>query len=373
MLKKLLFILNILFAVPLLLSYLTTHISPAVFYPVAFLGLAYPFLIAANVIFICFWLIAWKKQVFISLIAILSGWNHLGKFIELNLKPQHQEREKGIKIMSFNVRVFDLYNWTGNTETRNKIFELIREEAPDIICFQEFFYSEKKDYFNTRDTLLQFQEAKNVHAEYTKTVLDTHHFGIATFSRFPIVGKGKVALASMGNNLCIFSDIKINGDTFRIYNAHLASIHFARSDYKFLDEIAQVETGEQVKGIRQIIKRIKVALIKRASQADAISKHISESPYRVIFCGDFNDTPLSYAYSTISNNLKDAFVESGNGTGATYIGKFSPFRIDYILHSKSLVSSGFETIPEELSDHYPISCIIHHANSSSREIGEHHK
>lgn len=358
MFKKIIFILNILFSFSLLLSYLAGYINPSVFYPIAFFGLAYPFILAANIFFVLLWLLAWKKQIFVSLFTITIGWTHLGKFIEINLDKTTNQNSPGIKVMSFNVRVFDLYNWTGNTKTRNKIFDLVKDESADIICFQEFFYSEKKDYFNTLDTLRQLQEAKFFHTEFTKTVLDTHHFGIATFSKFPIINKGKVELASIGNNLCIFSDIKINSDTVRIYNAHLASLHFAKSDYKFLDEIAQVETGEQMKGIRQILKRIKIALIKRSAQADAISKHVSESPYRVIFCGDFNDTPLSYAYSTISNNLKDAFVESGNGIGATYIGKISPFRIDYILHSESLVSLGFETIPEELSDHYPISCMI---------------
>lgn len=358
MIKKIIFILNIFFSVSLLLSYLAACVNPSLFYLLAFFGLAYPFFLVINIIFVLFWLLTWKRQIFVSLASILIGWSHLGKFIEVNPDQNNNGSGQKIKIMSFNVRVFDLYNWTGNTKTRNKIFDLLKDESADIICFQEFFYSEKKNYFNTLDTLLQIQEAKNFHTEFTKTVLDTHRFGIATFSKFPILNRGKVEFATIGNNLCIYSDIKINEDTIRVYNAHLASLHFARSDYKFLDEIAQVETGEQMKGIRQILKRIKEAFIKRASQADAISKHISESPYRVILCGDFNDTPHSYAYSTISGNLKDAFTESGNGIGATYIGRISPFRIDYILHSQSLFSSGFETIPEELSDHYPISCTI---------------
>ncbi len=358
MIKKLLLILNIFVALSLLLSYLAPLTSPTVFSLIEFFGLAYPFILGLNFLFVFIWLFTWKKQIFISLIPVLLGWNQVGKFTQIHLNQKENLSGDEIKIMSFNVRVFDLYNWTGNTQTRNKIFSLVKEESADILCFQEFFYSEQKNYFNTLDTLLQFQKAKFFHAEYTKTVLDTHHFGIATFSRFPIIKRGKVEFASMGNNICIFSDIKINNDTIRVYNAHLASLHFAKSDYKFLDEIAQVETGEQMKGIKQIYFRIKIALEKRTRQADAIALHISNSPYPVIFCGDFNDTPMSYAYATISNKLKDAFMESGNGFGTTYIGKFSPFRIDYILHSKSLGSSGFETIPEELSDHYPISCNI---------------
>ena len=37
----------------------------------------------------------------------------------------------------------------------------------------------------------------------------------------------------------------------------------------------------------------------RVSEALKIKKHINKSPYPVIVCGDFNDTPLSYTYSTL--------------------------------------------------------------------------
>ena len=73
------------------------------------------------------------------------------------------------------------------------------------------------------------------------------------------------------------------------------------------------------------MKRLKRAFVKRAKQADLIEASINTSPYPVIVCGDFNDTPCSYAYNTISTTLKDAFVESGNGFGRSYIGAFPSF------------------------------------------------
>ena len=94
-------------------------------------------------------------------------------------------------------------------------------------------------------------------------------------------------------------------------------------------------------GLKNILVRLKGAFKKRAVQSTAVSNHISNCPYPVLLCGDFNDTPISYSYSEIlSNNLKDAFVESGKGLGMTYIGAFPSLRIDYILHSKSIVSKG---------------------------------
>ena len=44
-----------------------------------------------------------------------------------------------LKVMSFNVRLFDLYNWSQN-EKQNQIISFIKKENPDIICFQEYYY-----------------------------------------------------------------------------------------------------------------------------------------------------------------------------------------------------------------------------------------
>lgn len=109
---------------------------------------------------------------------------------------------------------------------------------------------------------------------------------------------------------------------------------------------------------QRIISRLNNAYIKRSKQVEIILSKIEQSPYPVLVCGDFNDTPVSYTYRKMTKELWDAFVESGNGTGSTYIGMFPFLRIDYILHSKELNAYQFETHSEELSDHHAISCII---------------
>jgi endonuclease/exonuclease/phosphatase family metal-dependent hydrolase len=78
----------------------------------------------------------------------------------------------------------------------------------------------------------------------------------------------------------------------------------------------------------------------------------------VIVCGDFNDTPASFCYHTISSDLQDAFLTAGWGTGPTYAGFLLPYRIDYILCDKRFWVGHYQTICEKYSDHYPISCMI---------------
>jgi endonuclease/exonuclease/phosphatase family metal-dependent hydrolase len=344
----------------LLLSYLAPYVSPFIFWPLAFFGIAYPIFLILNLLFVIYWLILWRMRFLYSFITILVGINMLFGYVQFNLKktPDSAIRAKHkLKFMSFNTKLFDLYNWSHNLETRSKIFDLLKSESPDIICMQEFYTSDKGPMQNL-DTLVKFQRAKFFHSEYMVTLRGTDHWGMATFSSYPIVNRGHIDFNVQGNNGCIYTDIKIDEDTIRVYNTHLQSMHFSYRDYKYVESVLDAKELGEMNASRTILRRLKWAFRRRAGQADIISEHIRACRYPVIVCGDFNDTPASYTYHTLSKGMKDAFLESGNGFGQTYYGKFPSFRIDYVLHSKSILSWDFRTIISDLSDHYPVCCSI---------------
>ena len=57
--------------------------------------------------------------------------------------------------MSYNVRLFDLYNWNENKESKAQIMSLINEVNPDVLCIQEYYFTEdKKLAFNTRNYII---------------------------------------------------------------------------------------------------------------------------------------------------------------------------------------------------------------------------
>lgn len=253
--------------------------------------------------------------------------------------------------------LFDLYNWSKNKETRSSILGSLTDIDPDILCLQEFYTSEEKGDYNNIDTLESMFNTKYYHVEYTITLRELDHWGMATFSKFPIVNQGKLLFNNTNsNNMCIYTDILVNKDTIRVYNIHLQSISFSQQDTEFLEDIiSDKDPKDEVKKSKNILRRLKRAFIKRTRQVEMIALHIKTCKYKIILCGDFNDTAASFAYQKLSKNLKDAFIEKGNGFGRTYAGKWPQFRIDYILHDKKLKCLKYQRSQETYTDHFPIT------------------
>ncbi len=356
---RLFLILNGLLVISLLLAYLASRVNPDSFPFLAFFGIAYPVILLLNVLFILIWMAAGRWWFLLSLATVMLGYSQLRALYEFpHRREQAKPTDPQLSILNYNVRLFDLYNWSKNKETRNKIFDFLKSTDADIYCFQEFFHNDD-GYFPIVDTLKTLLQTNFAKTDYFLTVNKSNHFGIATFSRYPIINSGKISLEEKSQNYTLFTDLVIREDTVRIYNVHLQSIHFSYEDYDFYAEIGKKNDKEELKkGSGKILKKLYRAFKKRGMQADHLARHIENSPYPVIVCGDFNDTPSSYTYRVLSRNLNDAFVEKGKGFGKTYRGIFPSFRIDYILYSDELHCLEYQRPDVDYSDHYPLISVF---------------
>lgn len=359
-LTRLLLIINQFFILALLLVYLGARINPAQFWPIAFPGLAYPLLLLINLGFVVLWLLQLKPYFLLSLATILLGWGQVQSFFQYNsINKPLPDKGTNISVLSYNVQVFDLYNygpqWQHNFTRRNQIFQFLEKHDFDIICFQEFVH-DKSGSFKTLDTLPTFLGAQNAHTGLIRSSKNINFFGLATFTRYPIVHKGEIRFDTQTANTCIYTDMVINQDTIRVYNVHFESIGLSPEDYLFMENITNTDlmTDRQhlQKGVN-ILARIRDAFQKRAVQLEQVASHIESSPYPVILAGDFNDTPASWAYRRMTRQLQDSF-RSGKGIGQTFIGSLPGFRIDFILHSDTFTPYNFTTGSEKYSDHHPI-------------------
>lgn len=342
--------------VGMVLAVISTLVSPATLSWMAFFGLTYLFWLIVSLVGLVYSIVR-KRWFFVGLVVVTLGftWNQVSSTFQVR-GASHEipeiSMDHSLNVMSYNVRLFDLYNWTEGSATRDKIFEFLADNPADVLCFQEFYHTDRKGVFETRDTLVQFLGNKHFHEKYTHEMNGKQYFGVVTFSKYPIVNRGEMPFASDVNNFCIYTDVLVDEDTIRVYNAHMASIRFQKEDYKAIEE------GPNKDEAIRLADRLKKAFVKRASQAEKIRAHMSESPYPVVVCGDFNDTPVSYAYNQLSADLNDCFIENGSGLGSTYIGAIPGFRIDYILHEPSLKNTWFYTHQQKESDHRPIQAVF---------------
>jgi vancomycin resistance protein VanJ len=325
---KIVFFFNSIIAAILLLSYLLPYVAPKSFAFLSVLSLAVPLLIILNALFVVFWLLKVKKQLLLSLLVLLLGFNHVTSLYKFT-SSRNVENENNLSIMNYNVRLFNLYNWIPQVDVETQIVNLIKTELPDVICFQEYQPQQSVD--------LSFYKYKYEKLSETKI-----KYGQAIFSMYPIIESGSIAFPNTANN-AIYADIVKHKDTIRIYNVHLQSLRIDK-------DVENLNTEDS----ERLFKRISETFKKQQLQTELFKKHKDKSPYKMIICGDFNNTAFSYVYKEIKGDLVDAFQEAGNGFGRTFDFKYFPIRIDFILVDKAFKINGFKTLEDKLSDHYPI-------------------
>lgn len=341
-----LLLLNVVAVAGIAVASVSVYISPEKTWLPALFGMAYPYLLVVNMVFMILWVIIKPKFIIVSLVAIVAGFNHISNYIQFSGK---KTEEAGIRVTSYNVKYF-----MGNTEFPNKenadhIINFLRQNNADIICLQEVRLN-KRQIFDIRNTRLP--QVNHLQLAHT-----SHAGGPLTMTRYPIVYMGEIRFKNSGN-MIIYTDMLIDSDTVRVYNCHLQSYRFRQAEINSIDSINFDNHTKTKEKLREISVKFRAALIKRAEQAATLREHLDQCRYPVIVCGDFNDTPVSFTYRTVKGNLADSFTQSGKGTANTYNGKLPSFRIDYILHSPKFDSFNFEVSTMNHSDHYPISCVL---------------
>ncbi|WP_143308457.1 endonuclease/exonuclease/phosphatase family protein [Chitinophaga vietnamensis] len=366
------FFLIINFAVVLLFlgACLAPYVSPAWFWPISFLTLAFPFLLGLLVIFLIGWLFFNYKYALLSFIAMLLGWKSINAFIAFNMPSGNKPGppDATITVMSYNVSQFGLYRERDSKYNRQAMFALIKKQEPDIACFQDFYTAERKNDFNNREDI-----SKEMNLPYRFFSSDFNrngmqHWGSIIYSKYPIIASDKVKM-SVGplSESLIYADIVREEDTIRIVNMHLESYRFNEKDYNAIRKIKnQEDTG--LVATKSIVQKMREAYIRRSQQADIVGDFIRQSPYPVIVCGDFNDTPASYTYFTIKGGLQDAFLQKGWGIGRTFAGLAPTLRIDYIFASTDFKVNSFRKINSDLSDHYPVMANLSITGNGRAEV-----
>ena len=303
------------------------------------LGLLFPFLVLAAICCILSGILLKSRWALLPAGLLLLGASPLSHYIAFR-QPDRTADGRHIRLVTYNVMGFAGKN-------RQAILDFLHATEADIICLQETpgqIGNLLKDDFQS--------------LPYRAQPCSSHRGPIITLSRWPILASGSIAFEEGSTGDAMFCDIKVEDDTLRIYTLHLQSYGLDRGETVFIDTMhLAVRDSAQWIRLKELGMALTNGMVRRSLQADAIHSHLESSPYPVIVCGDFNDTPQSYTYQRIKGRLQDAFSSSGKLLGGTYRirGRYA-LRIDYFLCDRLFKVSGFQTPHLNCSDHYPVCC-----------------
>ncbi len=333
----LILLVNWIFIIALLMSYVATFINPRIFSVPQLFSIIFPILLIINVLFVFYWIWRWKKYFLYSLIAVLLGLGFV--YRTFNFSRPERIYPSSFSVMSYNVRLFNVYKWDGDRYTDGDIFELVRSKHPDILCLQEFLDNKKIH------SLAKFKKLYPYYAiSYNNKDFKA---GEAIFSRYRILHN--MRLKNQGRTFAIVADIKLDDRIARVIDVHLRSVAFEYKDYNSLDSLKFSN-----RRLQHIIYKLTSGYRFRQQEVKILSRVIDTSSRPIILCGDFNDPPLSFTYTRIARHLTDAFTVAGMGLGNTYREYFPILRIDYIFVSDEFRILDFRRIKVRYSDHYPV-------------------
>lgn len=320
--------LNMVLIVLTFVAYILPFLAPKLFPFLSVLTLILPLMLILNFIFFIYWLLQLKRQMLFSGLVLLLGITFINKFYKFSETVLPNEKDD-FTLMSYNVRMFNVYDWMPDKGIPEKIREFVKDKNPDILCIQE--YSKRgSEFFSNYKYKFIFQEKGRT--------------GQAIYSKFPILNTGDLQFPDTGNNV-IFADIRKGKDTIRVYSMHMQSIKISPDIHERIDEEKS----------KIIFKRLSYAFKEQQHQAELLQKHKNDCSYPMIICGDLNNSAFSYVYRSVKGKMNDAFEEAGSGFGKSYNYKYYPARIDYVFTDKSIVVKEFKNYQDFVnSDHFPI-------------------
>ena len=181
----------------MLLAYLCPFVHPSDFWILPFFGLAYPVILLFTFLVLMYWIIMKSRMSFLVILVLIFGGKLHFRTVSMPFGTEENKQNDStpvLKITSYNVRLFDLYEWSDAAKyvNRNNIFKYVHDQNSDVICFQEFYHQDRPTKFPTRDTLKGLLETPFCHEKYSHKLEGRQNFGIAMLSKYQMISRGDI-------------------------------------------------------------------------------------------------------------------------------------------------------------------------------------
>ena len=340
---------NVATVAVMLMTGFADHLSPVDHPLLCCAGMAFPLFLLLNLTFLLFWLTFKWHMAWIPITGFLLAYVPISIYMPVN--PPKDVPDGAIKLISYNVCSYGgNYKYAQGFEA---VYDYLCQQRADIVCLQEDVDSWRRYVMDRYQKIYPYNDTTVFSSN--KTSMN----GVGIHTRFPILRKERIHYESRANGSVAYF-LLVDGDTVIVINNHLESTHLTREDRtRYADMLKGELERDTVRAESMLLlEKIGSAAAIRAPQADALHRYVEQHrQYPIIVCGDFNDTPISYARRVVAQGLTDCFVKAGRGLGLSYNQKGFFFRIDHVL-----CSADFEPVDckvdgkIDFSDHNPVLC-----------------
>ena len=331
------------------LSVANAYIDPQKFIWTTMFGLAFWEIFFFNVAVLLLLLLLWSNKVWIAVLSMLIAIPGLGKSYSFGTKVK---ADNSIRIMSYNVHNFrHLDGEMEREDFANQVMAMVREQGPDILCCQEF------SGFKSDVTRVQciYDFAESVGFQYVYFNKKRNYGGNVVFSKYPIVKADEESGFGQENTYGVMVEVDAGEKgKFHVANVHLLSYAITDNEIDILMNSTERPDNLDTIG-KTVLHKLSYAFKLRSDELQRVLTGMPPVEGPVVFCGDFNEPPLSYNYRQIQKaGFVDTFTKVGHGIKPTYAGRLPLLRIDYIWSKDGVTPLSFKRHRWKASDHYPI-------------------
>ncbi|MBQ9559458.1 MAG: endonuclease/exonuclease/phosphatase family protein [Bacteroidaceae bacterium] len=300
----------------------TTWVNPAFHPRMAVAGLLFPFFLFLNLLFLPFWLLFRPRLLVVPVVGMAICGGYILDYFPVSLSSHGASDEADVvTVMQWNA--YDFHSYPRDSVGAG--FAYLEESGADIICLQEYGFQNRR-YQEYHDSL----RARGYNLRQGNVLR-------CVMTRYPILSCDTVKAETQRHNGSEAYHLLIGGDTVTLVNAHLECYRFSEDDKdEYGSMLNQRSKGKFKQELLFLLQKLSSSSHNRALQTQALADYLDHLPRgrRVILCGDFNETPISYSYQTVSRRLQNVFRRCGRGVGITFREKNFPVRIDHIFCSR---------------------------------------
>lgn len=291
-----------------------------------------------------------NKNLF-SLAALVVFINYADSMVSFNSNVPKDATQ--LRVLNWNLERFgELRNRKEVSDQIDVLVEKTKTEDPDVLILQEITLQQLKLFMER----LGGSERAYKWSDYYGTG-KSYHGGLAIVlnheKTWTLKDKKVVNLPPQWKY--IYTELENQGgQSINILGVHIAPPKLTEADLvdlsKSLLDQTDKETASKLKNKLSEYGR-QVGL--QNTQANKVIEIFQSFNDPTIIAGDFNSSPELPMHRKLRSNLTDAWLEAGNGLGATrYFGDIVPLRIDYVYASKEFSIVNCEVFPSQFSDHH---------------------